>query len=386
MPTLVAIVAVLQGAWTALLAVSGEPGTNLYGLLDATVSIGFGVAAFRRRLWGVYGLVALATIGDVAQLVLRGEKPWFVPIAVYLVGAVSLSRSEHVAPKPDDLNLRLIVISAVLLFFGTELIWFCLPLYLGLIGLQHSDFDTALLVITGLWQVWVFARAGAETPWNFETSLCVAAVVIPLNLIDSLIVRGANPAEHYILRMTILHASRLAAYAVIGSGIQSLVSVPTFRGVFSALGTGLWPSTREPRGARIARFEGVLGAMTVAMVTAYLSVTSREYANLTDSFVSLLCALGIYFSWRSAAVVAAADYWISQVLSFASGPPGNPVAHGSSTLILSLLFINGLRGVFAERRFLRTIDSHTSQSERGSGHHSLSLEAEGRTSDAADTK
>jgi hypothetical protein len=377
-PTLVAIVAILQGAWTALAAVSGEPGTNLYGLLDATVSIGFGVAAFRRRLWGVYGLVVLATLGDVAQLVLRGEKAWFVPIAVYLIGAVSLLRSEHIAPKSDDLNLRVVVISALLIFFGTELIWFILPLYLGLIGLQHSDFDTALLVVTGLWQVWVFGRAGAGTPWSFETSLCVAVAVIPLNLIDSLLVRGANPVEHYVFRMTILHASRLAAYAVVGSGIQSFVRVPTFSGTFSALRSGLWPSTREPQGARVARLEGVLGALTVAVVTAYLSVSNGEYANLTDSLVSIVCALGISFSWRSAIVVAAADYWISQVLSFASGPPGNPVAHGSSTLILSFLFVNGLRGVFAEHRLSR-------KAERGSGHTSLDLEAETPASDTADT-
>jgi hypothetical protein len=369
-PTLIAVFAILQGAWTALVAISGEPGTNLYGLLDATVSIGFGVAVFRRRLWGVYGLVTIAATSDVGQLVLRDQKPWLIPIVIYVAGAISLSRSEHVAPKRVDLDAKLILISAVLLIFGSEMISFCFSFFRGIIGFNHSDGNAVLLILVGLWQVWIFARAGAGTPWSFETSLCVAATAIPLGLVDAVFnLRGASRAIpmqnylYYLFSVTLLDAVWLASYAVVGWGIESLITVPTFDGALSALRTGLWPPMQESRGVLVARLEGVLGAITVALVTAYVSISSGEYATLADSLFGLLCVLGIYFSWRSAVVVGAVDYWISQVLSFMSGPHVNPIVHGMTALVLSLLFVNGVRGVFAQRRVLRRVDSLASEPE-----------------------
>jgi hypothetical protein len=77
----------------------GAYGFNLYSLIDAIALTGFALALLKGHLWAAYGLFAYGLLDWVGKVARSGQVAWIVPVMVYAIGAMTLSRSQHLTPK-----------------------------------------------------------------------------------------------------------------------------------------------------------------------------------------------------------------------------------------------------------------------------------------------
>jgi hypothetical protein len=84
-----------QAAITAVFVVTGYEGFGLASMIDSVAMAIFAWAAYRRFLWGAYGLAAYALISVLMKVLSGIQSPWMVPLIIYLVGAISLHRAKR---------------------------------------------------------------------------------------------------------------------------------------------------------------------------------------------------------------------------------------------------------------------------------------------------
>lgn len=114
---------------------------------------------------------------------------------------------------------------------------------------------------------------------------------------------------------------------------------------------GFWPDTSSPEGARTAARQGVWAAGFVAFVTTAASAYSyfgSEILNinlwgLVDAAIFAAIAIGIWRYSRVAATAGLALYILERVWMFQA----NGRMPGILTLLLVLMFVNGIRGAIA---------------------------------------
>lgn len=122
----------------------------------------------------------------------------------------------------------------------------------------------------------------------------------------------------------------------------------------------LWPDIDDAASARAASRLGVLGAVltalwTVVVVTAALlredpSDPPTSVFAYADAVLFAFLAWGVWRLWRVAAIAALALFLLEQIL--AATRTGSIVSL-ILPIFLTLLFISGVRGVFAFRKFAR---------------------------------
>ena len=118
---------------------------------------------------------------------------------------------------------------------------------------------------------------------------------------------------------------------------------------------GLWPEIRDEDSARYAAKQGMVGALVVAGVTAlvsFLGTMGFSLWSLLDAAVFVAIGVGIWRMSRAAAVAGLVVFLIERVQMAAAHPDqaSKGVVMG---VIITIAFINGIRGTFAYHRFTR---------------------------------
>ena len=116
-----------------------------------------------------------------------------------------------------------------------------------------------------------------------------------------------------------------------------------------------WPPVWNLETARGAAMQGFWAATFVAAVTAALSILSAfgvslfgfDLSALADAAAFAILAVGIYRMWRVAAVAGFCLYILETAFRWATGGPKNPVL----AVIITLAFVNSVRGTFAYRKW-----------------------------------
>ena len=90
---------------------------------EIVLFVGFGIAIWKKRLWGAFGLIALSIFEGFIKVyyaeAITGDQPFasglrlafysLIWTAIYALGALSLVRSENLAPRLRELNWKVIV-------------------------------------------------------------------------------------------------------------------------------------------------------------------------------------------------------------------------------------------------------------------------------------
>ena len=146
-----------------------------------------------------------------------------------------------------------------------------------------------------------------------------------------------------------------------------------------------WPSIVDLESAKVASKQGCWAAVFIAIVTAVFAIlgnagihligTSFDLWVLVDAALFSVIAYFIYKQSRIASVFGLSIYILERIDMWMSYGPRNP----AMVIIISLMFINSIRGTFAIRRFQKArkanafIDDSFLSSE---GHNELNIEAE----------
>jgi hypothetical protein len=167
-------------------ALAGGYGFSLYSLIDVIALTGFAFALLKGRLWAAYGLFAYGVLDWVGKFVRSGQVGWVVPVAVYGIGAMTLSWSGHLTPKASELRWKRAVLFAALWFAGNFVIGFVCGFY-GLTRGGVPQEPVAKLILACLSAVWgttISYAAARRTIWPFETALLVATLTAPFAVLD----------------------------------------------------------------------------------------------------------------------------------------------------------------------------------------------------------
>ena len=174
-------------------ALTGGYGFGLYSLSDVIAIMGFALALLKGRLWAAYGLFAYGLLDWVAKAVQSGQVAWIVPVMLYGIGAISLSRSEHLAPVASELRWKRAVVFAAVWVAGDVLIGFLL----GLFGLTRSGVSQTSAValsqtcLPAIWGAAICYAAARRAVWPFETVLLIAILTSPIAIVDLLSTSGS---------------------------------------------------------------------------------------------------------------------------------------------------------------------------------------------------
>lgn len=82
------IYVIVSTAVTSLDPVSAALSLTI-GVLITSIDVALAIAAFKQYLWGAYGLVASGVLDLILKL-LQGVNIWWVPLIIYVAGALSL--------------------------------------------------------------------------------------------------------------------------------------------------------------------------------------------------------------------------------------------------------------------------------------------------------
>ncbi len=121
----------------------------------------------------------------------------------------------------------------------------------------------------------------------------------------------------------------------------------------------LWPDTSHLDGATTAARSGHWAACIVAIATAGLALYSEfvrpllifDIWGLLDSFLFAVIAIGIWRMSRIAAIFGLTLYLGEQWYQWTTDGVGNIIV----ALLLTLMFVNGVRGTVAFHRFNRPL-------------------------------
>jgi hypothetical protein len=146
-----------------------------------------------------------------------GQFTGILPLALYVIGAIALLRSEHLAPAVSELRWKRTLVFAAVLMGGNFLIGFLF----GLFGLTHGGVAqgwAATVTQTCLWVIWTAAvcfLAVRRTAWPFETMLLLIIFSAPVALLE-LLVTGESP------RAALGRVFWTLAFCMIGWGLTAL--------------------------------------------------------------------------------------------------------------------------------------------------------------------
>jgi len=121
----------------------------------------------------------------------------------------------------------------------------------------------------------------------------------------------------------------------------------------------LWPDTSHLDGATTAARSGLWAACFVAIATTGLALYSEfvrpllifDIWGLLDSFLFAVIAIGIWRMSRIAAIFGLTLYLGEQWYQWTTDGVGNIII----ALLLTLMFVNGVRGTVAFHRFNRPL-------------------------------
>ncbi|HEV3112831.1 MAG TPA: trypsin-like peptidase domain-containing protein [Candidatus Binataceae bacterium] len=349
--TLAAILALAQGALAALIALWGIVPLNVNVALVVICFIAFGIATMRRHLWAAWGLVALGLASGITRSTLVNQTPWLpwlLPALVYLAGAIELTRSENVSPAANEIPLRSILVTAIILFAGSEIIAFLFSFLRGFVGFQRSQGAVLLGALLLCWHVWAYASVATDSKWSFENIIATILIVWPLFILDLKLSHGG--LQTVAVAYTLLTIE--IGYGMIALCISRVLRVPPIQTTPRLLRTLLYPPTDNLRGARWAAIQGAVGAIIVAVVTALMAIGATTAApsfspwGLLDAAMFAVVGVGIYKHSRIASAAGLLLYIPGQIDMFLH-PEGNLPAHLVATLALLVMFANGLRGTLA---------------------------------------
>ena len=172
----------------------GGNGISLYSLIDVIALTGFALALVKGRLWAAYGLLGYGLLDWIVKAMRFGQIAWILPVVLYAIGAITLARSEHLAPAASELRWKRTLVFAAVLIGGNFLIGFLF----GLFGLTRGGVAqgwAATLTQTCLSVIWnaaVCFLAVRQTAWPFETALLLAIFSAPVGPLEML-VTGESP-------------------------------------------------------------------------------------------------------------------------------------------------------------------------------------------------
>lgn len=110
-----------------------------------------------------------------------------------------------------------------------------------------------------------------------------------------------------------------------------------------------WPDIYDKESARNAKLQGVGAAGFCSVLTAVFAVLGHfnvikliTLSSLSDAVIFALVAVGIYRSWRSAAVGGLIFYLLERIVAWSEYGFKNPWM----ALIISMAFVNSIRGTY----------------------------------------
>ena len=110
-----------------------------------------------------------------------------------------------------------------------------------------------------------------------------------------------------------------------------------------------WPSVDTAEGAALAAKQGFWAAVACAVVTAalaLLSIMGFDSGALVDAALFAIIAWGLWKKSRAAAVCGLLLYVVERLYMWSTVGMQNPIV----PVLLTLFFINGVRGTFAWKR------------------------------------
>ena len=110
-----------------------------------------------------------------------------------------------------------------------------------------------------------------------------------------------------------------------------------------------WPSVDTAEGAASAAKQGFWAALFCAVVTAafgLLSIMGFDPSALVDAALFAIIAWGLWKKSRAAAVCGLLLYVVERLYMWSTVGMQNPIV----PVLLTLMFINGVRGTFAWKR------------------------------------
>lgn len=87
-----AVVAYGQALFTLVFVLSGD--FSPLEMVSVVLLGALGYGTWRRRRWGALGLAVLAVV-DAGLKMASGIRPWIIPLAIYLLGALALERQSR---------------------------------------------------------------------------------------------------------------------------------------------------------------------------------------------------------------------------------------------------------------------------------------------------
>lgn len=119
----------------------------------------------------------------------------------------------------------------------------------------------------------------------------------------------------------------------------------------------VWPVIVDIRTSRETSLQGVWASAWIAGVTAFLALLSTvgvklmdfDLGALIDAVLFMIIGWGIFKLSRTAALAGLCLYLLERIYMWATIGPKNPII----AIIISLMFINSVRGTFAFHRFSR---------------------------------
>jgi len=202
--------ALFQAAATAMFAIVGVENFAYINVVDAVLLAGLGVATMKRHLWAAYGLVGYSAFDVIVKYAI-GRPAWVIAFVVYLVGAILLHRTRHIAPSLKQLNVPTATAAAAIWVAGRLLVRLQLGLFdLMRDGLPVSDTvalaQSAINIAWGIAVCWYVART---TTWPFETVLLTALLAVPFGVVE-VFVTPTTPIEF------VAGAARSVAMGLVG--------------------------------------------------------------------------------------------------------------------------------------------------------------------------
>jgi hypothetical protein len=184
----VAVVFALGQAAFTLVLLTYHPAFTLLNLIDVVLLAAFAAAIVNRHLWAGCCLAAYAVLDYIYKLAALGRSAWIIPPIVYVIGAISLHRTEHVAPSVRELRWKRALWIALFLVAGN----FAIGFVFGFFGLTKAGVPVSVAAswlwwtLCTAWAVALFAWASwKELAWPFEAAVLIVSFSLPLGaLID----------------------------------------------------------------------------------------------------------------------------------------------------------------------------------------------------------